>query len=44
MTDDKVEALRWIQPVNSLKEVQHFIGFVNFYRKFIKVTPRSAFR
>ena len=36
MTDDMVKALRRIKPVNSLKEVQHFIGFANFYRKFIK--------
>ena len=26
----------YIEPVKSLKEVQHFLGFANFYRRFIK--------
>ena len=36
MTDEKVETLKRIEPVNSLKEVQCFLGFANFYRRFIK--------
>ena len=32
MTDEKVETLKKIEPVKSLKEVQHFLGFANFYR------------
>ncbi len=36
MTDDKVAALKQIKPVNSLKDVQQFVGFANFYRKFIQ--------
>ena len=36
MTDEKVRTLKEIEPVNSLKEVQHFLGFANFYRRFIK--------
>ena len=36
MTDEKVQTLKKIEPVKSLKEVQHFLGFANFYRRFIK--------
>ena len=36
MTDEKVKTLKDIEPVNSPKDVQHFIGFANFYRRFIK--------
>ena len=36
MTDEKVKTLKDIEPVNSPKDVQHFIGFANFYRQFIK--------
>src|SRR5436853_4401753 len=36
MTDEKVATLKNIEPVKSLKEVQHFLGFANFYRRFIK--------
>ena len=36
MTDEKVETLKKIDPVKTLKEVQHFLGFANFYRRFIK--------
>jgi len=36
MDPDKVETVRnWKTPVN-LTDVQAFIGFVNFYRRFIK--------
>ena len=35
MSKDKVEAiLNWLEP-KTLKEVQSFLGFVNYYRKFI---------
>ena len=34
--DEKVQILKKIDPVKSLKEVQHFLGFANFYRRFIK--------
>ena len=33
---EKVETLKKIEPVNSLKDVQHFLRFANFYRRFIK--------
>ena len=36
MTDEKVDTIKKIEPVNSLKDVQHFLGFANFYRRFIK--------
>ena len=36
MTDEKVETLKKIEPVKTLKEVQHFLGFANFYRRFIR--------
>ena len=36
MTDDKFATIMEIEPVASLKEVQHFIGFANFYKWFIK--------
>ena len=36
MTDEKVQTLKKIKPVKSLKEVQYFLGFANFYRRFIK--------
>ena len=36
MRDEKVETLKKIEPVNSLKDVQHFLKFANFYRRFIK--------
>ena len=45
MTDDYVRAVREIEPVRSLKDVQHFIGFANFYRRLIKdfcYTPTAA--
>ena len=35
MTDEKVQTLRKIEPVKSLKVVQHFLGFANFYRRVI---------
>ena len=42
MCNDKVETIEQIQPVKSLKEVQHFLGFVNFYRRFIKDYSKIA--
>ena len=36
MTDEKVKTLKKIEPVNSLKDAQHLLGFANFYRRFIK--------
>ena len=36
MMDEKVETLGKIEPVKTLKETQHFLGFANFYRRFIK--------
>ena len=36
MTDEKIQTLKEIEPVNSLKEVQHFLGFVNFYCRFVQ--------
>ena len=31
ITDEKVETLKKIEPVNSLKDIQHFLEFANFY-------------
>ena len=36
MTAKKVETIKKIEPVKTLKDVQHFLGFANFYRRFIK--------
>ena len=36
MTNGKVQTVKEIEPVNTLKETQHFLGFANFYRRFIK--------
>jgi len=42
MAQDKVDAvLSWRTP-NSLTEVQSFLGFANFYRRFIKYYSRVA--
>ena len=42
MTNEYVKAVREIEPVNSLKDVQHFISFANFYRRFIKDFSKVA--
>ena len=36
MTDEKIETFKKTKPVDSLKDVQHFLGFANFYRRFMK--------
>ena len=36
MTDEMVETLKKIEPVNSRKDAQHLLGYANFYRRFIK--------
>ena len=36
MIDEKVETIKKIEPVQSLKDIQHFLGFTNFYRHYIK--------
>ena len=36
MTKEKVETLKKIKPVNSLKDAQYLLGFDNFYQYFIK--------
>ena len=36
MRNEKIQTLKEIEPVNSLKQVQYFLGFANFYRRFIK--------
>ena len=36
MMDEKVQILKKIEPVKSLKEVQHFLGLANLYRCFFK--------
>ena len=36
MTKEKVECLLAIEPVKSHNDVQHFLGFANFYRRFIE--------
>ena len=36
MLDENVETLKKIVPVKTLKDVQHFLGFANFNRRFIK--------
>ena len=35
MTDEKVETLKEIEPVKTLQEVQHFLGFAIFFKHFI---------
>ena len=34
--DEKVETLKKIEQVKSLKDIQHFLEFANFYKRFIK--------
>ena len=36
MIDEKAKTLKKIERVKTLKDVQHFLGFANFYRRFIK--------
>ena len=36
MMEEKVETLKKIEPVKTLKDVQYLLGFANFYRRFIK--------
>ena len=36
MADKKVETLKKIEPVKTLKDVLYFLGFANYYRHFIK--------
>ena len=36
MADEMVQTLKDIEPGKTLKETQHFLGFANFYRRFIK--------
>ena len=36
MTNENVKTLKMIESVNSLKDVQHFLEFANFYRRFIE--------
>ena len=36
MTDEIMETLKRIEPVKTLKDVQNFLGFANFYKRFIK--------
>ena len=31
MTDKNVETLKKIEPVKTLKDIQHFLGFANLY-------------
>jgi len=42
MNDNKIEAVRsWPIPTN-IKEIKEFLGFVNFYRRFIEGFGRLA--
>ena len=42
MDKGKVEAIRnWLEPKNK-KELQQFLGFVNFYRRFIEGFAKIA--
>ena len=36
MTDEKIQTIKDIEPLNSQKDVQHFLGFAGFYRRFIR--------
>ena len=42
MADDKVESIsKWVIPTK-VRDVQRFLGFVNFYRKFIQLFSSIA--
>lgn len=43
MTDEKIETLKNTESVESLKEVHRFLGFANFYRRFIKDHSKICF-
>ena len=36
MIDEKAQTRKDFELVNTLKDAQHFLGFANFYRRFIK--------
>ena len=42
MSERKVESIKHWKPPRSVKQVQIFIGFANFYRRFIKDFQRFA--
>ena len=42
MSTDKVDAVLSWKTLNSLKEVQAFLGFANFYRRFIRDYSKVA--
>lgn len=44
MIDDKVDTIKRIKPVNSLKEVQHFIGLRISTRNSSRITQKVACR
>ena len=43
-TDEKVETLKKIEPVKTLQDAQHLLGFANFYQRFIKVLRAGRLR
>jgi hypothetical protein len=41
---DKVQAIKNFQPPKTKKQIQLFLGFINFYRKFIRDLSQNTER
>jgi len=42
MENDKIKVVKEWKPSTKIKEVESFLGFVNFYQQFIKNSSHTA--